>query len=109
MKRLTLSELRAIWVGEGAVALAAADYKRIDASAEAVKRALSSGEAIYGVNTGFGKLATTRIEPDKLEQLQRNLVLSHCAGVGPDLPDRIVRLALALKVLTLAQGRSGVQ
>src|SRR5262249_26236937 len=109
VKRLNLSELRAIWSDHGSLTLDAADYKRIDASAEAVKRALATGGALYGVNTGFGKLATTRIEADKLEQLQRNLVLSHCCGVGADLPDRIVRVALALKVLTLAQGFSGVK
>ena len=109
MKRLVLSELRAIWAGAGALTLDAADYARIDAAAETVKRALASGAAIYGVNTGFGKLASTRIEADKLEQLQRNLVLSHCCGVGRSLEARVVRLALALKVLTLAQGRSGVR
>ena len=109
MKRLSLTDLRAIWSGAGALTLDAADYARIDASAEAVKRALAKGEALYGINTGFGKLATTRIDNDKLEQLQRNLVLSHACGVGPALPPRVVRLAMALKILTLAQGRSGVR
>ena len=109
MKRLTLTELRAIWVGAGGVSLAAADYARIEAAAETVKRLLSSGAAYYGINTGFGKLASTRIGADKLEQLQRNLVLSHAVGMGAELPAAVVRLALALKIVTLAHGRSGVR
>ena len=109
MKHVSLSELRAIWRGDGALSLDASDYTRIDASASAVSKALQSGAALYGINTGFGKLASTRIEADKLEQLQRNLVLSHAVGVGPELPERVVRLALAIKIVTLAQGRSGVR
>ncbi len=109
MKKLSLAELRTIWAGEGAVTLDATDYARIDASADAVAKALQSGAALYGINTGFGKLASTRIDAGKLEQLQRNLVLSHAVGVGPELPERVVRLALAIKVVTLAQGRSGVR
>ncbi|MES1157424.1 MAG: histidine ammonia-lyase [Alphaproteobacteria bacterium] len=109
MKRLNLSELRAIWAGRGELTLDAADYARIDASAATVAKLLQSGEPIYGVNTGFGLLATTRIDADKLEALQRNLVLSHCCGVGPHLPHNVVRLTLVLKALTLAQGRSGVR
>ncbi|MGH6952173.1 MAG: aromatic amino acid lyase, partial [Vitreimonas sp.] len=109
MKRLTLTDLRAIWSGEREFALDAADYAAIDASAAAVAKALATDAAIYGVNTGFGKLASKRIETAQLEQLQRNLVLSHAVGVGPALPDRVVRLALAIKILTLAHGRSGVR
>ena len=109
MKHLSLSELRAIWRGERIVSLDPADLARIDASAAAVEAALKSGAAIYGVNTGFGKLASRRIDADQLEQLQRNLVLSHAVGVGAPLPDRVVRLVLATKIVTLAQGRSGVR
>ncbi len=109
MKRLSLTDLRALWEGGGALSLAAADYARIDASAETVARLLSSGATFYGINTGFGKLASTRIDADKLAQLQRNLVLSHAVGVGAELGERVVRLALALKIVTLAQGRSGVR
>jgi histidine ammonia-lyase len=109
MKKLDLKDLRAIWAGEAGVVLDAADYARIDASAAAVAKALQSGAALYGINTGFGKLASTRISDDHLEQLQRNLVLSHAVGVGPELPERVVRLALAIKIVTLAQGRSGVR
>jgi histidine ammonia-lyase len=109
MKRHDLSALRAIWRGQAGVSLEPSDYVAIDASAETIKRALASGAAVYGVNTGFGLLAATRIEDDKLDALQRNLVLSHCAGVGPAFPDHIVRLASALKIIGLAQGRSGVR
>ncbi|HVZ99130.1 MAG TPA: histidine ammonia-lyase [Caulobacterales bacterium] len=109
MKRLALAELRAIWAGAGEITLDSADYARIDASADTVAKLLQKGGPIYGVNTGFGLLANTRIGTDKLEELQRNLVLSHACGVGAPLPERVVRLTLALKVLTLAQGRSGVR
>jgi len=110
MKRLSLSELRAIWSGAGAqLSLDAADYGRIDASAAAVAQALASGAALYGINTGFGKLAQTRISDDKLTELQRNLVLSHAVGVGPDLSARVTRLAMAIKIVTLAAGHSGVR
>lgn len=107
--KLSLSHLRAIWSGTGSIALDASDYARIDASAAAVAKALATGKALYGINTGFGKLASTRISDDNLAALQRNLILSHAVGVGPALSDRVTRLALAMKVVTLAQGRSGVR
>ena len=81
----------------------------VASSAEAVTRILGRGEAVYGVNTGFGKLAGVRIEADQLEQLQRNIVLSHAAGVGEPMPAAIVRLMLALKLASLARGASGVR
>jgi len=109
MKKLTLTQLRAIWAGESSVTLDAADYQRIEASAATVAKALATGAALYGINTGFGKLASTRIDDDKLAQLQRNLILSHAVGVGPALSERVTRLALAIKIICLAQGRSGVR
>lgn len=109
MKRVSLADLRGIWAGQRSLTLDASDYARIDASAAAVAKALASGAALYGINTGFGKLASTRIEADKLEDLQRNLVRSHAVGVGPHLTDPVVRLAMAIKVVTLAAGRSGVR
>ena len=109
MKKLSLPDLRAIWSNQRGFSLTAPDYAAIDASAAAVAKALATGAALYGVNTGFGKLASKRIGAAQLEQLQRNLVLSHAVGVGPALPDRVVRLALALKIITIAQGRSGVR
>lgn len=107
--KLMLRDLRAIWAGKAGVTLDAADYKRIDESAAAVTKALATGAALYGINTGFGKLASKRIDDAQLAQLQRNLVLSHAVGVGSDLPERVVRLAMAIKIVTLAAGRSGVR
>ncbi|MEY4004409.1 MAG: hypothetical protein RLZZ221_505, partial [Verrucomicrobiota bacterium] len=75
----------------------------------AVQRILATGDAVYGVNTGFGKLATTRIAPDRLRELQTSLVLSHSVGVGPALPPATVRLVAILKAASLARGHSGVR
>ncbi len=71
--------------------------------------AVAEGRTIYGVNTGFGKLAGTRIGDADLATLQRNLILSHCTGSGPELGDEAVRLVLALKVIGLARGYSGIR
>ncbi len=81
----------------------------IETSARAVKQLLDRGEAVYGINTGFGKLAGVRIDVDQLEQLQRNIVLSHAAGVGEPTPPEIVRLMMALKLASLARGASGIR
>ena len=78
-------------------------------SADRLGAALGSGEAIYGVNTGFGKLASVRIGETDLGTLQRNLVLSHSAGFGPPLDPQIVRFIIALKCLSLGRGASGVR
>ncbi len=70
---------------------------------------VAAGDApVYGINTGFGKLANIRIAPEDTAVLQRNLILSHAAGVGPALPVEVVRLILALKLNSLARGASGV-
>jgi histidine ammonia-lyase len=103
----------ALWrrIAESAepVVLVDAAWAGIEKSRAVVEDALASGRAIYGVNTGFGKLAQTRIPPGDLKALQRNLVLSHAAGVGALLPEAVVRLSLALKVASLARGHSGVR
>jgi histidine ammonia-lyase len=109
VKAASLADLRALWSGLTSFEPDASDWARIDASAAAVERALASGRAVYGVNTGFGLLASTRIADDQLTDLQRNLVLSHACGVGPDLPDRVTRLMMILKVVSLARGCSGVR
>ena len=84
---------------------ARANIKR---SAETVERLLKSGDALYGINTGFGKLAKTRIATPDLKKLQINIVRSHAAGVGAPLPDGVVRLIMLLKLRSLAQGASGI-
>ncbi len=78
-------------------------------SAQRLGKAVAGGEAIYGVNTGFGKLASVRIGAEDLGTLQRNLVLSHSAGFGEPLPPEIVRFVIALKCVSLGRGASGVR
>ena len=104
----TLADWRAIY--RGAVPrLDPACKPKIKASADTVQRIIARGEPVYGVNTGFGKLASVRIEARDLETLQRNIVLSHAAGVGEPVPQEVARLMMALKLASLAQGASGVR
>ena len=105
---LTLAQLRRIHERPVTVRLGAAERADIAAAGALVDRIVATGGAAYGINTGFGLLAQTRIPDDQLELLQRNLLLSHSAGVGEALPDAVVRLMLALKVNSLARGLSGV-
>jgi histidine ammonia-lyase len=102
-----LGDWRSIYRGAD-VRLDPAAHGAIAASAVAVERILARGEPVYGVNTGFGKLASVRVEARDLAALQRNIVLSHAAGVGKPSPVPVVRLMLALKLASLAQGASGV-
>jgi histidine ammonia-lyase len=81
----------------------------VKGSRAVVERTLEAGESVYGVNTGFGRLAGVSISPDKLERLQRNLILSHATGVGEPLPVETCRLAFALRIHNLAMGYSGVR
>ncbi len=104
----TLAQLATIWRGTGPVTLADSARPDIEAAHALVVQAAKGGEPVYGVNTGFGKLASVKIAPDKIEQLQRNLVLSHCCGVGEILDAPTTRLMLALKLLSLGRGASGV-
>src|SRR6185437_1163558 len=106
---LGLADLRRIARAPVVLALADSDRNAISDSAAIVARIVAAGATVYGVNTGFGKLAQVSIPPDQLEELQHNLVLSHCAGTGAPLGDDAVRLAMALKVNCLAQARSGVR
>jgi len=105
----SLPALEALYRGSPPVVLDRDCRAEVERAAAVVEQAARGDEAVYGVNTGFGKLASTRISPEQTARLQRNLILSHNAGVGPDLPDRIVRLMMALKLLSLGRGASGVQ
>jgi histidine ammonia-lyase len=105
---LTLRDLRRIYEQPTRLQLAAPDRARILAASALVDRIVAAGDAAYGINTGFGLLAQTRIPTEQLTLLQRNLLLSHAAGVGEPLPDPVVRLILALKVNALARGFSGI-
>jgi histidine ammonia-lyase len=104
---VSLAELRRIWEG-APVALADPAWSAVAAASESVSRIVDSGRTVYGVNTGFGLLAQTRIPDDRLAELQRNLILSHSCGLGEALPKRIVRLIMALKVIGLGGGNSGI-
>jgi histidine ammonia-lyase len=106
---MTLSELRAVWTAASPLSLAAEAWPVIEASAAAVRAIVAKGDAAYGINTGFGLLATTRIPDDKLEQLQRNLILSHSVGTGELLSDAVCRLIMLMKIRSLARGYSGVR
>ncbi|HZZ63696.1 MAG TPA: aromatic amino acid lyase, partial [Roseiarcus sp.] len=103
-----LADWRAIWRG-AQLALDPGVRAKVAASAEAIQRILARGEPVYGINTGFGKLAGVRIEAADLAQLQRNIVLSHAVGVGETTPVPVTRLMMALKLGSLAQGASGVR
>ncbi len=105
---VSLAAWKAIYRGASA-RLAETAWPVIAESAAAVQRILAKGEPVYGINTGFGKLASVRIGDADLETLQRNIVLSHAAGVGEPSPVPVIRLMMALKLASLAQGASGVR
>ena len=105
---LDLSDIRAALAGPITVELSAGARARIVRSAETVKRLLATGNAIYGVNTGFGKLAKTRIAMADLDRLQVNIVRSHAAGVGAPLSPGVTRLIMLMKLNALSQGASGI-
>ena len=101
--------LREFYRTGGPVEIASESWDDIRASQQTVDSILRSGKTVYGVSTGFGLLASQTIPPSDLNRLQRNLVLSHAAGVGPLLGDDIVRLTLLLKLRSLSRGYSGVR
>lgn len=103
-----LDALRAAWRDPVKISVSEAALARIGAAATLVDDLLASGRRVYGVNTGFGQLATVKIEPAELKRLQENLLRSHASGVGPALDDAVVRLVLVTKIVALARGHSGV-
>lgn len=105
---LTLMDLRKVWSRPVSVSLDPSAPESIERSRETVARIVSRHETVYGVNTGFGLLANTRISDEDLSKLQTNLVLSHAAGLGNYFEDNIVRLIMVLKINSLARGYSGV-
>ena len=105
----TLTELEAIWRSGGAVALHESTRAKVDAAAALVAEAAAGEAATYGVNTGFGKLATIRIAESDTATLQRNLIRSHASGTGDRLPVPIVRGTMLLLAASLSRGRSGVR
>ena len=105
---VTLAQLEMIWRGERVIKLDEHAQSAMLSSAELVAKAALADVPVYGVNTGFGKLASIRIAPNDTQALQRNLILSHCSGVGDDSPSELVRLMMALKLISLGRGASGV-
>ena len=107
-EKVDLGTLRQLWSGADA-RLDDASMHRVANAAQSVDRIVAGGETVYGVNTGFGLLANTRIPDDRLAELQTNLILSHSAGLGDALPRHVTRLMIVLKLLGLGRGYSGVR
>jgi histidine ammonia-lyase len=105
----TLDDLARIYREEASVRLAPACRPAIEEAHARIARAVAGEDAVYGVNTGFGKLASVKIAAEDTAALQRNLILSHCCGVGPAIPRGHARLLMALKLLSLGRGASGVR
>ena len=106
---VTLGELRRAWLEPVEVSLGDDARRRIAESRELIEDVVAHGDQVYGVNTGFGQLASVRVGDSELAHLQENLVRSHAVGVGEDLDDNIVRLVMLMKVIALAEGFSGVR
>jgi histidine ammonia-lyase len=106
---LTLENLQALHAGGLTLTLNPSAHGPIAASAAVVQKAAAGDAPVYGVNTGFGKLANKRISQGELEALQRNLIRSHSVGVGAPLQPAVMRLMMALKAASLARGYSGVR
>ncbi|MFK7862059.1 MAG: histidine ammonia-lyase [Granulosicoccus sp.] len=104
----TLAQLESLWRSGNGATLDGSARPAMQAAADLVARAAEGEAAVYGVNTGFGKLASVKIAPENTQTLQRNLVLSHCCGVGEALDIPTTRLMMILKLLSVGRGASGV-
>lgn len=105
----TLAQLERLYREGIAARLSESARKPVEAAAARIAEAAAGTEAVYGVNTGFGKLASLKIAPQDTAKLQENLILSHCCGVGDPMPEPVARLMMALKLLSLGRGASGVR
>ncbi len=105
---VSLKRLEDIWRNGMVVRLEDSSRARVEAAKALVDAAANGSEAVYGVNTGFGKLASVKIKTEDTARLQRNLILSHCCGVGEALDEKTTRLMMVLKLLSLGRGASGV-
>ncbi len=106
---VSLASLEDVYRKCAPVTLDSGCHNAINASAAIIEQAAIGADPVYGVNTGFGKLANRRIDADDVETLQRNLILSHCAGVGEPLDIAAARLIMVLKLISLGRGVSGVR
>ncbi|GGD62721.1 histidine ammonia-lyase [Lacimicrobium alkaliphilum] len=107
--KVDLATLRQADRNPVSVTLAESAKAGINESAATVQKVLDEGRVVYGINTGFGLLANTRIKPEELELLQRSIVLSHAAGTGKLMDDSSVRLMMLLKINSLSRGYSGIR
>ena len=107
--KLTLGELKWLMKKPRALEVEASAWPAVEASSEVVRAIVAEGRTAYGVNTGFGSLAKTRIPADEVGELQRRLVLSHAAGTGPLLEDHLVRGIMIAKINGLSRGASGIR
>ena len=105
----SLDNLRALYEQPHTLNLNDTCWAKVEASADTVRSIITEDRTVYGINTGFGRLAQEVIPTNQLEKLQKNLVLSHSTGTGPLLSDPIVRLIVATKAASLARGFSGVR
>ncbi|ASP37838.1 histidine ammonia-lyase [Bacterioplanes sanyensis] len=106
---LTLDQLREVNRRPVKLSLDAACHAGIEKAANAVADVIAEQRTVYGINTGFGLLANTKIKPEELETLQRSIVLSHAAGMGEFMQESTVRLLMVLKINSLARGFSGIR
>ncbi|WP_437436591.1 histidine ammonia-lyase [Ruegeria arenilitoris] len=107
--QVKLAQLAEIYWDQPAATLDPGCKPAVEAAARRIQAAAQGEAAVYGVNTGFGKLASHKIAPEDTSTLQRNLILSHCCGVGPAVPRRVARLMMTLKLLSFGRGASGVR
>ena len=108
-KKVSLSLLEEIWRQDKNVKIDPSFKDKVNKSANIVKKAISGSNPVYGINTGFGKLSSVMVSHEETEALQRNLILSHCCGVGDYLDISTTRLMMVLKLLSLGRGASGVR
>jgi len=106
---LSLAQLRNVYFSGVSLAITASAWSDVDRAQSLVQDKVDSGDIVYGVNTGFGRLAQKHIEPELLNELQHNLILSHATGVGEYIDDATVRLILVLKINGLCRGVSGIR
>ncbi|HLX62754.1 MAG TPA: histidine ammonia-lyase [Planctomycetota bacterium] len=108
-EHLTIEDLHRLVLGDAEAELTAAAQEKMRASRTVIEKLVGAGGTVYGVNTGFGKMAATRISPDEIRHLQLNLVRSHACGVGAPLSEPATRAMLALRANAIAKGFSGVR
>jgi histidine ammonia-lyase len=107
--QLTLADLREVNRHAVKVSLNPSCHENIDRAAAIVADVIANDRTVYGINTGFGLLANTKIKADELEVLQRSIVLSHAAGIGKFMSKATVRVLMVLKINSLARGYSGIR